>query len=287
MKPTMNFDSSTENATLIATGAALADPVTVGEGKPFVVVPNNFRVQDLENTLPKPARKRGAAVLLDRLSFAQYVNLHAEKDSTHLYANVDYQASKCVILAVLDDHSATDASWRTHTASFAPNLAVEWTRWNSSNGKAMSQSVFAAFLEDNLPDIASVDGMPTASEMLQMALSFELTSDKRFKRKVDLQGGGVAFEFVDQADNETSTKMAVFQRFTIGVPVFDGSSHAYPVEARLKYRTTDAGLSFWYELVRPDRVFRTAVTDEFEAITQATGMTIMRGTPGPLKQSQD
>lgn len=275
----MSYDSTGENASLIAAGTALADPTTAHGGTPFVVVPSGYHTHDLEHLLPTPARKRAHVDLLDRVSFSQYVLRHIGLSSTVLYANVDYAKSHCAIKAVLDDHTADGPLWREHEANFVPALSHEWLTWTKADRTEFSQSKFAAFIEDNLADIATVDGMPTAAQMLGMALQFEMTSDKKFKKKVDLQAGGVTLEFVDQADAETTTKMALFQRFTVGIPVFDGSTDAYPIEARLKYRQRDTGLVFWFELVRPDRVFRTAVTGEFDAISEAVGLPILRGRP--------
>ena len=58
-----------------------------------------------------------------------------------------------------------------------------------------------------------------------------------------------------------------------------GSTSAYPLEARLKYRESGGKLSFWYELIRPDRVFKTAVVDDLQKIKDATGFPIVFGTP--------
>lgn len=285
-------EETTNNAeTLLAAGAATGEPRTPGaliydldNGTPYVVVPYGYAIKDLEDLLPNPVRKRAAVTLLDADSFIAYAKKHGSLDTCVLYADVDYEHSKCGILAVIDDHgSDTDhARWREHTAYFAPKLSLEWRRWTENDGKsrAKTQAEFAAFIEDNLGDIATMDGMPTGTEMLTMALGFEANSDKRFKRKIDLQSGGVHLEFVDQADEATSEKMRLFERFTIGIPVFQGASEAYPVEARLKFRQNADKLTFWYELIRPDRVFKQAVTDTIGKIGNDTGLQLLYGNAG-------
>jgi uncharacterized protein YfdQ (DUF2303 family) len=112
-----------------------------------------------------------------------------------------------------------------------------------------------------------------------MALGFEANADKRLRSKINLQSGGVQFEFVEDETKDTRTRMQVFERFTIGIPVFDGSQSAYPVEARLKYREKDGKVTFWYELIRQDRVFKSAVTDELRRIQEATGFNVVSGMP--------
>ena len=266
--------------TLMAVGAASVQfRLPAEDGKPYALVPNNYVVRDLENVLPNPIRKRGAIVTTDSPSFIAYLQKHLDVDGSVVYAEIDSEASECTLLAVINDHCSLP-QWRDHTCAFTPKQAVEWGRWLGKDKAKMSQSDFATWLEDNLPDIATVPGMPTGAEILAMALAFEANSDKRLRSKVNLQSGGFTFEFVDKENDATRTTMQVFERFTIGIPVFDGSTSAYPLEARLKYRENAGTVAFWYELIRPDRVFKTAVADEVATIKEQTGLLVVSGIPG-------
>lgn len=246
-------------------------------GKPFVIVPQGYKVEDIEKILPRPVTKRAEVTLTEADSFIFYTKKHGSLDECVIYADVDYAAYSCQLIGLINDHGADTPSWRNHKAAFSPRLTVEWDRWIKANRKTMSQTDFGVFLEENLPDIATVTGMPTGAEILQMALAFEATSDKRFRSKTNLQSGGYSIEFVDEENHETRETMKVFERFTIGIPVFEGSANAYPIEARLKYRESSGKLSFWYELIRQDRVFKTAVMAELDRIKEATGFPIVFG----------
>ena len=79
----------------------------------------------------------------------------------------------------------------------------------------MTQSEFATFIEDNLPDIAGGDGFPSGTDMQCMAIDFEAKRDMRFKSAIRLQSGGVDLAFVQQEDNGTIEKMKLFDRFAI------------------------------------------------------------------------
>jgi len=68
---------------------------------------------------------------------------------------------------------------------------------------------------------------------------------------------------------------------------FYGSGSAYPIEARLKYRVKDGSVVFWYELIRPDRVFKTAVEEELAKIKEATKMPVILGNPGLGDDEED
>jgi len=265
---------------LLDLGAARTEIKSYGQGTPFVVVPNGYKVADIEALMAVPQRKRGSISTTNSAGFIDYLQKHSTADVSTIYADVDAEQNRCNLLAVIDDHGKGDPAWRQHLCTFAPKLSLEWTRWKGNDKKTMNQAAFATWLEDNLPDIASVPGFPTGAEILQMALGFEANSDKKFRSKINLQSGGVQFEYVEDETKDTRTKMIVFERFTIGIPVFDGSASAYPVEARLKYREKSGDITFWYELIRPDRVFKGAVADELAAIKEGTGLQIIFGAPG-------
>jgi len=281
----MNSNGTEQNAEIMLNaGAAMVAPkfppfgVDEYDGRtPFVVVPDGYDVRSVAEYMAQPSRKRGTVNILEAASLVEYVKKHGDPDTTVIYADVHYQTSRYKLTAILNDHgtASNQAQWRDHVATLEPVRSLEWDRWSAQNGKSMSQEVFAAFIEDNMGDIASVDKMPSGKDMLEMALSFQATSEKRFKKRIDLQGGGTQLEYVDQADEATSTKMRFFERFTIGIPVFQGATDGYHMDARLKFRANGGALSFWYELVRPDRVFKTAVQTEISKIKEGAGFPVL------------
>lgn len=259
----------------------LDDAIAPTDGIPYLVTPSDYTVHDLEHLLPAPARKMGTVEVSQTDSFIAYLKKHGSLDECTLYAEVKPDRSVFRLVAVINDHGAdtSAAQWRDHRCTFDPALSVEWKRWIGKDKVQMNQSDFATWLEDNLGDIASVPNMPSGAQMLTMALAFEATAEKKLKSRINLQSGGVRFEYVEDEDKDTRTSMEVLQRFTLGLPVFDGSSDAYPVEARLKYRDSGGKVAFWYELIRPDRAFKTAVQAALDQIKAATGFAILHGTP--------
>ncbi len=247
--------------------------------KPLAYIPEGYAAQDLEKFLDAPLRKRAAASLLDTESFVKYLKKHGIADQTVIYAETDFEKQYAKLACILDDHGTLEdqTSWRTHTATFQPTQTVEWKRWNGCNNKAMSQADFAVFLEENMPDIASgIEGMPTGTEMLQMAVGFEATAEKRFKQKLNIQSGGTTLEYVNTDSAETVERMKVFDRFSLGLKVFIGGA-AYRVDARLKYRQNGDKLNFFYQLIRADRVFESAIKDEIAKVAEETGFLILTG----------
>lgn len=268
--------------TLLEAGVASAAPnILIEGGIPYVVAPTDYRIKPLEDMLPAPVRKRSKVTTTDTEGFIYYTHKHGKDGNTVIYADIDGESNKFNLVAVLDDHGykASDAQWREHRCQFEPAQAVEWKRWVGKNKAVFSQAEFAIWLEDNLSDIATVPNMPTGADILQMALGFEANAEKRLRSKINLQNGGVRFEFIEDEDKDTRASMEVFQRFTLGLPVFEGSSSAYPLEARLKYREKEGKVTFWFELIRPDRVFKEAVDDELNRIKDATGFPVIAGKP--------
>jgi uncharacterized protein YfdQ (DUF2303 family) len=266
--------------TIVKMATSMVGAHTTNGGVPYVIVPDGYQVQSLEHLLDNPERKRADITVTDTDSLIRYAEKHGNPNESVFYINVDFVESTCYIVAVINDHGEIDPQWRDHLCRFKMRNAVEWNRWLADNKKVKSQNDFAVFLEDNLGDIAGAAGMPTGSEMLRMALDFEAHSEKKFRSKTNLQSGGFSIEFVDEENSDTRATMKVFERFTIGIPVFEGSKNRYAVEARLKYRESGGKLSFWYELIRQDKVFKAAVEEEIVEIKEATGFPILYGIPG-------
>ena len=125
---------------------------------------------------------------------------------------------------------------------------------------------------------ATYENLPTGAQMLEMALAFEATQDFRFKSAVRLQNGGQNLSFVQDDDDATLQRMQLFEKFSIGIPVFRNGD-AYRVDARLRYRVRDAKLAFTYELTRFDKVLEAAASDVITAIREKTGNPFFFGDP--------
>lgn len=257
----------------IAEAKAPAVYLNVGVN-PYLILQDGYVHHDMENSLPAPTRKRGKIALDDANSFCSYLNKHGDEEHTVIYCMANYGKGEFAMTGVLNDHGDDQPAWRDHTCDFKPKLTEEWARWFTNSGKRMSQLDFAAFIEENMRDITSAQvdespnsKTPTGSAMLEMALSLEANNEVKFKSAARLTDGGVSLTFINQADEGTAKQMAIFERFSLGIaPFFNGDP--YRLDARLRYRLdTNAGkLTFWYELVRPDKVLEDAAKSEVTKI---------------------
>lgn len=255
----------------------LDDPV-----KPVIVLPGmegSYSAETLDRSanFAKPQRTNGARTFDDAASFIGFFpsgTAHKGEGEPRIYCDADFVAGKATVTAVFND----SPGWRDFRAVYQPKSSVEWQRWLAANGQGntFTQEGFALFIEDNLADIAAVDGMPRGTEMLGMATNLEVNAENRFKSAIRLQSGGVDLTYVDTEDNETLKKMKLFERFSIGIRVLQGGD-AYRIDARLRYRTRDGKLSFWYELIRPDKTYEDALRAEIARIQTATNQAVLMG----------
>ena len=262
----------------------LKTPTTInspadGTGRHLVLPPGwSHHTLDDDHLLVRPRRAKAQAITQDQDSFIGYLNRNAVAKTTTVWCESDMVAGRLSFTALLNDHDpeSNEAGWRDHTCSFRPRMSVEWERWKSHDRKPFDQVAFATFIEDNRGDIASVDGMPTGAQMLEMALSMEATQDVRFKSAIRLANGGVQLQFVQDDDAQTLARMQLFERFSIGLPVF-WNGDAYRLDARLRYRVRDGKVTFWYELERPDRVFEAAAKTLIESVRARVGAPLFFG----------
>jgi len=261
----------------------MRQPLMIDQGgNPIVVHPEDMKVTEIAHLLPIPARRRGAPNFTDVTSFVIYVN-STKNDDSRIYVDPDYSTGKLSIVAVINDDGVNDqkAGWRDHRAVYVPRHSTEWVRWTGKNAKPMSQTEFAAFIEDNAEVFigTAVEGVkfPTSGEMLQMALDFEAKQDTRFRSSVRLASGSYELNVVAKDDQATETKMTLFSRFALGLRPYL-NEQAYRIEARLRYRAAGGELTFWYELVRPDLVIEDAVKGIIEKIKGAMSVPVLFGT---------
>lgn len=248
-----------------------------------VALPPGWKLEEKDDDsklLAAPRRKLAKVRLHDAESFIDYTKRHGSLTDSTIWCQADYKAGKVAFMTIVNDHGETEqsAAWRDHRAHFTPEFSEEWQRWVNRHKQPFSQAEFAAFIEDNLKDIVSADGSPTGAMMLEMALTFEANQDMRFKSAIRLQNGGVQMNFVQDDDAQTLQKMQVFDRFSIGLPVF-WNGDGYRIDARLRYRVRDGKLSFWFELIRQDKVLEAATQTLIQQIREKTGNPFFFGEP--------
>ena len=209
---------TSNTADSIKAGLALAEPKVATARGQYAVIPEGATLESLEpllGHLDRPARIRGAVTFTDAASFVTYVNRF--KDAATLMLG-DEKAG--TLRAILDYHEAPAAPrWGDHAAAFTFRQTEAWKRWVGANGKRMNQTEFAAFLEDNLVDIA----VPAGAVLLEMAKNFEVKKNAAFSSVVRLDNGEVQFKYLEDVQGTSRNgEMTVPTMFVLALAPYEG-----------------------------------------------------------------
>lgn len=271
-------------------------------GVPYAVVPSGYVVKELP-TSSTPPRPIGTVKFNDADSFCRWFNEHAVRES-RVYIDMPRSGAAAACVAVIDDfdlntiESAVDATtfdastntvaqalpprrvnvdeqvgWRQFRAEYQAALSPEWLAWCGIDRKPKSQKDFAEFLLDQLPDIAQPDG----ATIMDLVNNFEASIGGTFMSQQRLQSGDVAITI--KKDTAGATTVRLPEHITLSPPIFD-RGQPQQVTARLRYNvSTESGLAFRIELVRPHKVIEAALADMRAAIERTTSRPAFIGKP--------
>lgn len=244
-----------------------------------VVVPENYTLHDITDAIEKhqdaPDRKRGTVQLKSLDSLMAYMadmdHADAASSNAFVYANPDTRT----ITAVFNDHKM-GGGWRDHRAVFSAEFTPEFKKWMDNTGKAMGQTEFAEFIEDNMADITE----PQASALLEMASTIQAKTDINFSSAKRLDNGQVQLQYTEAINATAGANggMAIPREFALGLRIFKNGG-GYKLRARLKYRLNSGAVKFWYELDRPERSIEDAFAGYVEKLTTDSGYRVLLGTP--------
>lgn len=241
--------------TLIEAGKkiGLTDLRSIGD-TPVAVLEMDQRVDSLERWLPAPTRIRESITLTEVRSFIDYWQAFAN-DSSVIFADIENKRFR----AVFDYHTPAAPAWGEHSATLLCRLSTEWKAWSEKNQKPFDQAGFAEFIEMNALDIVS----PDSAEMVQIALTLQAKTNIEFKSGIRLQNGQVQLGYQETINGTAGEngQLQIPEKFELGIRVFQGGEK-YKVEAFLRYRIRDGKLTFFYQLIRPERILE----DAFELV---------------------
>lgn len=253
---------------------------------PVLVLPEGFHVEDLEQKLQAPTRKRGTTVLNDAESFIAVVN-DQKNGNTRLFSTINPPTFTAVF-----NHHANGPGWGDHKAEYHAPLSPEWLAWTKVNKRQANQLEMAAFLEANMVDVAYIAkaaatedqpaevGSPDGATLLEICRTLEAKKKVNFKSSVRLSDGSTQFTYdEDVSGSAVKGTLAIPDQFSIGIPVFENGDK-YRVDVRFRYRINDGGvLTMWLELVREHKVIEDAVKQLRADIAAKTELHVLNGSP--------
>lgn len=247
--------------------------------------------------LTEPRRRKGIALVTTIESLIDHVNRFKDEASA-LFAIDDRNDPS--ITAVLDYHPGGDASnkrFGEHRSLFKFPLSDEWKAWAKFNGKPMKMAEFAAFLEDRIVDVIELipdedevsDGLQkfinicggkiaSPTKLVELSRGLKIFKSADVREAVNLASGEASISFEVEHRNSQGGKLEVPNLFLIAIPVF-AKGAMYRLAARLRYRESDDGLYFFYELWRSDRAFDDALAEACERVRVETELPLFFGRP--------
>lgn len=237
--------------------------------KPFLILHQDQKVEDIESTLNHPVRKIGNPEFVRSQSFVTYINEH-KTDSSRIYA-----VSNTSFIAVLDHHGK-DPAWGQHRATLNLRLSSEWLLWNGSDKKKFGQREFGTLIEDNLVDVVA----PVSAELLEMVRQFEATSTVEFKSAERDDRGNIALSYVQTIVSRAGQKGQVElpKSFTLRIPAFEGED-PMPLVAKLRFDIGGGKLVLWYELQRVQKILQDHTDLMIDSLSEKTEIEPFYGTP--------
>jgi uncharacterized protein YfdQ (DUF2303 family) len=242
-----------------------------GGGKPFMVVPSDCRIEDLEKLLPVPRRARGTVSFDEVESFCRWV-AQFKTPGTALFV-VDAQ-QHTEVRAVIDYHSAASGpGWCEMRGNLYVKASLEWVNWTAAAAQYHSQEGFAQFLEEHMAEVVD----PPGAALLELVSNLKATRNVNFRSAINLSNGRTQLQYDDTEKTGGAGAVELPREFKLGIPVFKRGK-LYAMTARLQYRITeDRTAEFRYRLQRPDKVNDFAIGELVAEVEHKTGITPFYG----------
>jgi uncharacterized protein YfdQ (DUF2303 family) len=266
--------TSGEAQTIVDTALRAAPPAELEVGRIYAFH-TSAGVKTVDLTGPEhtgtPPRKSGVTTVRDAVSWLAYYGKHHD-DSSEVYSD----SERLTVTAVLDAHSADEASWQGHRLTLALRTTDAWKQWIALDGKLMGQEQFAEFIEDHLPDLLE----PNSATMLEIAQSIQGVAKAEFQSGTRLSSGERKLAYVETINAKAGQKgeLVIPEQFIVGLVPFEGSD-GYRLTARLRYRINGGPIQLGYKLERPADTLRTAFGDVVKDIAEQISEPVMNGTP--------
>lgn len=221
---------------------------------PFVLIPEGFKLKDLEEQQVKPRRVREAITLNTVESFIDYLKEWGDANSS-IFADEPARS----LGAVIDYHEdAKTPSWGTHTAGYTAKLSRELQAWQAAAGKPLPQVMFAEFIEDRIADVAS----PQGADLLERVLKLQILTKGVFGSALRLQTGEFSLQYSEEQEKGS---VELPEKLSLGIPLFHGGV-SYKVDVRLRYRLAEGKVTFIYKLVDIDRLIEHAFSEVVQKV---------------------
>lgn len=218
-------------------------PQQVTGTKDYAVVPENFKIVDLEDYCDRPRRTAHRVVLDEAESFVAYVRKFTGPQSA-VFASRNPTRLK----AILDYDGPNSPAWGEHVASYEPRHSFEWQRVQAQINKGLvDQEPFARFIEENTAIIRK----PAAADMLQLSREIAVKKSVDFGEALHLDSGATELRYVETIKASGNTKAGVIDipdGIDLQLPIYI-AGEVYTLRVELRYRLQEKRLKLAIEML--------------------------------------
>lgn len=210
-------------------------------------------------------------------SFVEIVDRHRDEASV-IFVRAAPDPS---MVAIIDYHEKSGAARNLrHRIVYEFPFSPEWLRWAAHNGTRKSIAEFAAFIEDNIQDIADPDDTAielatllstkpaTPNAMLSLSRGLELHINHAIKEIRNLTTGEVSIQFDEEHTDAYGGPIKIPGVFSIRIPLFEGSE-PINVPVRLRYARHNNSIAWTYHLWRQNETVRHAIAGAVSEVQAA------------------
>lgn len=229
-------------------------------------------IQHIPAIDPPLSHVKQSVIAFDPEAFVAYVNRFKivsgkeKADCTTIFAD----PNKYHIRSIIDYHVGAVPERCAHSVQFNVPFSEQWKRWSAIDGKPLTQSEFAEFIEENALDIVD----PPAAVFLDLVTNLQSKKKVSFESGVRLQDGAHQLLFAEEVETKGRGIMTVPAEFALGVPIFL-NAEAYKVRALLRYRISEGIVAFIVKLHRRLFLEQTAFKDVCGVIGSSTGLPVL------------
>jgi uncharacterized protein YfdQ (DUF2303 family) len=205
-----------------------------------------------------------------------------------------------IITAVLDYHERSGGTprWGQHRSEFRPVITEVWAAWEKVDGRPMSQTALATFLDDRILDIAPPPAEDDkANNALLQALggtcagqttlietvrNLRLREDSEVANIQNIHTGEIELVHKTRLSDATGQPLKVPTCFSVAVRAFEDAEPMrlwIRLTFRKKVENGIASVEWTLKRWRPDLLQREAFDKLLHQIQAGTGTTTMIGTP--------
>lgn len=268
--------------TLLASLRAGSVKIEHHGGRPLAVVPDGYKLTDLEQFGDTPHRTRREANMSDARSFFEYIERFKDGASVVFVSpSIENIGSRSVIAtAILDYDQADVPGWGQHRVNLLAKPSIAYATLQSLHNKLIAQPDFAKIIKE----LARFASAPMPADMLEIAQNLVLSAKGDFMNISDEISGSLNLSYkvkVTAAVNSPTEQRALLvpEFFEFEMPLLEGGE-PQPICCEFMFRTpesAEAKLNLGLRIVDKAYIEKDALDAVVAGIRDNTGLPVYLG----------